>query len=190
MKALRGQITSRVPAKLKTVSPKKDPILRDLEVRCQDLSDAIENSADSESVTLDIARTLLKSLLGSLPHFESKLKDGSSRDVYAFVALSDMMLKLSNELRALQDRSVMTKIIMKKIIRPEFEVLANQITSDLNGLKLKLPKDTPRSVLDSITDIKQSFVISMSKTYSETGDKLSQYFGGNEGAFREELDVE
>ena len=192
-KSARTEIVTRTPSRLRNITPEKiapgddtKKLLTIFEQRRRDIEDRIEAGDDSESTTLEIAKALMSAIIGALPNFEEKLKTGSGRDAYAFVALADMMLKLSNELRALQDRSVMSKVIMKKIIRPQLEALASQITANINGVKNKLP-DNSRVASDALTGAKEAAAISIGEIYVNTGNALSQYFGGSEGSFRGEF---
>lgn len=139
----------------------------------------ISEGNDNEATTLDIAKTLLRSIVGAMHNYEKSLKNGSGRDAYAYVALCDMVLKLNNELRALQDRTAMSQLIMHDIIRPELESMAHKITASVNLAKVKMPKNTPDHVLDQMEMTKKGASDAISQMYSRTSMQLSKYFGGN-----------
>ena len=193
--APRAKVESRnnVPAPKNTQRTNKDfdpeHLMSVFEERHAELNAAIEAGQDNENTTLKLAQSMMQAIVSSLPKFEKNLQNGTGRDAYAFVALCDMMLKLSNELRALQDRGAMSKTIMGEIIKPQLEALAHKITAGVNGAKLKLPKNIDRSVTDQLDGVKQTAVQAIGEVFQKTSGSLAAYFGGSENV-RQKLDID
>ena len=149
--------------------------------RQQELQKLIDSGETHDQATSRIAQTLMQAVIAAVPNFEKRLKNGTSRDVYAFVALTDMILKVSIELRNMQDRNVMSNKIMKEVIQPNLKDLTSKMVAAINDAKSKVPRDTKNAsrITDSIDSIKEITLKSVTEMYVETGEAIAAYFGGS-----------
>lgn len=186
---LKREISSKPSTAVATLDDMKQHIsIFEKEIR--DINHSLDSGMNMEGATYLIAQNLLKVIMQSVPNYEEKLKDGTGRDVYAFAALTDTTLKLTNELRTLQDRSAMSKQIMDKVIKPRLETMARQIVANINKGTMTLDKREDVVALNTLESVKVDAIDFIGKLFTEIGNELQIYFGGNDGSFRENINVE
>lgn len=155
--------------------------------RIADINHAIDSGQNMEGASFQLYSELLKITVKAVPNLEIKLKNGTGRDVYAFAALVDTSLKLTNETRSLQDRSAMSKLLMDQIIRPQLELMARKIVADINKGKMRLDAHRDVVAVNTLDEVRESLVASIGTMFSDVSGQLQEYFGGS--ATGERLDV-